>query len=62
MRGKYITTSLKLAVGSRAKKPVILEIKETQASMKNFEIIWSKEMLLEKTESVNMAGPQLAVA
>jgi Na+/phosphate symporter len=62
MRGKYITTSLKLAVGSKAKKSLISEVKERKASIKNFEVIWSKEMSLDKANAAKIARPELAVA
>ena len=42
MRGKFITTSLKLAVlaGSRSKQMIV---KETNADLSEFEIIWTKK-------------------
>lgn len=42
MRGKFITTNLKLAVLAGGKRSKLLSVKETKASLENFELIWSK--------------------
>ncbi len=43
MRGKYITTSVKLAVLSGSRKQQRPAVEEATASLSNHEIIWSKQ-------------------
>ncbi|WP_207496722.1 hypothetical protein [Aridibaculum aurantiacum] len=51
MRGKFITTNLKLAVLAGGKKRT-MDVKETKASLENFEIIWSKSFFQVKQDLI----------
>ncbi len=44
MRGKFITTNLKLAVLAGGKKSRLIDVKETSATLENFKPIWSKDI------------------
>lgn len=44
MRGKYITTSLKLAVLSGSKKLSNISAINAKPSIENFQVIWCKEL------------------
>jgi hypothetical protein len=43
MKGKYISTSLLLAVMASEKSAHMMHLAETKASTKDHELIWSKE-------------------
>jgi hypothetical protein len=43
MKGKYITTALKLAVRSNNEISINLTVAETTAQLNNFQIMWQKQ-------------------
>lgn len=50
MKGKYISTSLMLAVLSGTKEEFILQVNEIKADPKNHQLIWSKTVEIGKKE------------
>jgi hypothetical protein len=57
MKGKYITTSLMLAVLSGGKKEDTILVDETTASTKDHTLIWSKTVSTAKQAMVKIAAP-----
>jgi hypothetical protein len=57
MKGKYITTSLMLAVLSGGKKEDTIVVDETTASTKDHTLIWSKTVSTAKQAMLKMAAP-----
>jgi len=56
MKGKYITTSLMLAVLAGGKNGVSVLVDETTATTGDHTLIWSKENKNNKTALPNMQG------
>lgn len=57
MKGRYITTSLMLAVLSESKKKSTVLVAETTASTKDHTLIWSKTVSTAKKAMLQMAAP-----
>lgn len=57
MKGRYITTSLMLAVLSESKKASTVLVAETAASTKDHTLIWSKTVATAKKAMLQMAAP-----
>lgn len=51
MRGKYITTNIRLAVLAGSKKINANEVKETMASLHNLKPIWTKTAVATQKEN-----------
>jgi hypothetical protein len=56
MKGKYITTSLRLAVLADVKNRRDVIVAETPASTKDHTLIWSKTVSAAKRTMLEMAG------
>jgi len=56
MKGKYITTSLRLAVLSGGNHGASVLVDETKASTDNHQLIWSKTVAAAKTTMAKMQG------
>jgi hypothetical protein len=57
MKGKYITTSLMLAILSGGKKGNTILVDETTASTKDHTLIWSKTVSAANKAMLKMAAP-----
>lgn len=57
MKGKYITTSLMLAVMAAAKNQSTILVEETTASTNDHTLIWSKTVSTAKKAMLKMARP-----
>jgi hypothetical protein len=55
MRGKYITTNIRLAVRSGSKKIKTTEVKETAACLDHYAQIWCKHCEIKKNEKATVA-------
>ncbi len=56
MKGKYITTSLMLAVLAGGKAGTSVIVDETAASTKDHTLIWSKTVASAKANMLEMSG------
>jgi hypothetical protein len=54
MRGKYITTMIKLAVLAGNKKNKV-QVEETKATIEDYKTLWTKELFGAKQSLVNSA-------
>jgi hypothetical protein len=55
MRGKYITTNIRLAARSGSKKIKTTEVKERAASIENYAPIWTKPAGENKIEKASLS-------
>lgn len=57
MKGKYISTSLMLAVLAGGKEDACLIVDETAASTNDHKLIWSKEDAVKNNTVLNIENP-----
>ena len=62
MRGKYITTSLRLAVLAGTKKPTNQNVVNPNAPVKSFNVVWSKENTSTETKRIQKDDHPMAHA
>ena len=62
MRGKYITTSLRLAVLAGTKKAKYQNVVNPNAPVKSFNVVWSKENTSNETKRIQKDDRPMAYA